>query len=354
MDNRIATLSAAEFAPETTYLNTASSGLLPARATDPLRAAVNRMAAGTLDMVATFAAVDRARAAFGRLAGVPVERVAVGTAVSTHVGMIAASLPTGAEVLVAEGDFSSVVNPFTVRGDLKLRTAPLESLAGAVDAGTALIAVSAVQSADGRIADLAAIREAAREAGARTLIDTTQATGWLPLSAAAFDYTVCGAYKWLLCPRGTSFLTVSEEARESGALLPLHAGWVAAELPWDSCYGPISRLAPDARRFDESVPFLPYLGAEHALSLVEELGQEAIGAHNRALAARFREGLRGLGYEPVREDSAVVAVPGLGHAAERLSAADVKIAVRDGNLRVAFHLYNTDGDVSRVLDLLAP
>ncbi|MBR7678920.1 aminotransferase, partial [Streptomyces daliensis] len=80
------------------------------------------MAAGTLDMVATFAAVDRARAAFGRLAGVPVERVAVGTAVSTHVGMIAASLPTGAEVLVAEGDFSSVVNPFTVRGDLKLRT----------------------------------------------------------------------------------------------------------------------------------------------------------------------------------------------------------------------------------------
>ena len=76
-----------------------------------------------------------------------------------------------------------MVNPFHMRGDLKVRTAPLERLAEAVRPGTALVAVSAVQSADGRIADLAAIREAARAHGARTLVDVSQGAGWYPVDA---------------------------------------------------------------------------------------------------------------------------------------------------------------------------
>ncbi|MEU8351858.1 aminotransferase class V-fold PLP-dependent enzyme [Streptomyces sp. NPDC048845] len=346
-------LGGAHFAPTTTYLNTATAGLLPGRTAAALRDALDDAVSGRPTPGAGFPSVAEARASFARLAGVAPERVSVAAAVATHVGLIAASLRAGAEVLVADGDFSSLVNPFAVRGDLKLRSVPLEDLAAAVRPGTDLVAVSSVQSADGRIADLAAIRAAARAHGARTLVDATQSAGWLPLRAADFDFTVAGAFKWLLCPRGTSFLVVPE-ADGSGGLPLLFAGWAAGEDPWSSTYGPVGQLARSARRYDESPGTLAYLAARHSLALVEEIGPEAIGAHDVALADRFRAGLARAGHEPVPSPgSAIVAVPGLGHAEETLSRADVQVSVRAGNLRAAFHLYNTEADVDRLLDVLS-
>ena len=91
-----------------------------------------------------------------------------------------------------------------------VRFAPLEALAESISAETDLVAFSIVQSSDGRIADHAAICDAARAAGARTFADLTQSLGWLPVEADGFDFTVCHAYKWLCAPRGTAFLTVRE------------------------------------------------------------------------------------------------------------------------------------------------
>ncbi|WP_330176423.1 aminotransferase class V-fold PLP-dependent enzyme [Streptomyces sp. NBC_01498] len=346
------TLGGAEFAPETTYLNTSSCGLLPGRAVEAVRTLAAESAKGRRDGAGSFDSVTAARASYARLVGVPAERVAVGHAVAVHVGLIAGSLAPGSEVLMAEGEFSSVVTPFAVRGDLRPRYVPLEKLADEVRPETALVAVSAVQSADGRIADLPALRAATSAHGARTLLDTTQAAGWLPVEAGAYDYTVAGGYKFLVSPRGTSFLTVTEEAQEG--LVPLHAGWVAGEDIWASTYGPVERLAHSARRFDEPVAFLAYHGAEQSLALLEEIGVERIRTHVVALADRFRAGLVSLGHEPVAADgSTVVAVAGLGDREARLAEAGVEVSVRAGNLRAAFHLYNSAADVDRALDVLA-
>lgn len=344
-------LAGAEFAPQTTYLNTASSGLIPARSVAAVKAALDDAAAGGRFIDQAFEAVEEARAAYARLVGVPARQVAAGASVAVYAGMIAAALPPGAEVLAAEGDFSSLVNPFAVRRDLKLRTVPLEEIAEAVRPGTALVAVSAVQSADGRIADLDALRAAARAHGARTLVDYSQAAGWLPVSAAEADYTVCVGFKWLLCTRGVAFLTVPEDL---GGLTPVFAGWVAGEKPWDSCYGPVAELAHSARRFDESPSLYSYVAARHSLALIEELGLEAIAAHDSALADRFRAGVARLGHRAIdAPGSAIVSVPGLGEAASRLAEADVFVSARAGNLRASFHLYNTAAEVDRLLAALA-
>lgn len=343
------TLAGAEFAPEMTYLNTASSGLLPARTVAAMHTAVTRAAAGRpTDM---FADVEASRASFARLAGVPAARVAAGASVAVYCGLIAGSLPAGAEVLAAEGEFSSLVTPFVVRGDLKVRFVPLESLAESVRPGTALVAVSAVQSADGRMADLAAIRTAARAHGARTLVDASQSVGWLPLDAARDDFTVAVAFKWLCCPRGVGFLVVPEDL---GGVTPVLAGWVAGEEPWASCYGPVAELAHSARRFDESPSLFSYAGARHSLALIEELGPAAIGRHDIALADRFRAGLDRIGQQPIAAPgSAIVSAPGLGHRRDELSRAGVELSDRAGNLRAAFHLYNSPADVDRLLDALS-
>jgi selenocysteine lyase/cysteine desulfurase len=342
-------LAEAEFAPRTTYLNTAFIGLGPARAVAAVQRAAQAWPAGDCSHHAP--AVTAARASFARIAGVPPDRVATGVSVSVHTGLIASGLPSGAEVLVAEGDFSSLVNPFAVRADLKLRTAPLERMAEEIGPATALVAVSSVQSADGRIADLDAIRAAAAAYGTRTLVDATQSAGWLPLRAGDFDYVVCAAFKWLLCPQGVCFLAIGESA--SAELPPVFAGWLAGEEPWDSCYGTIAQLASSARRFDHSPAYFCYIGAAASLALIEETGVDRIHAHNLALADRFTAGLAELGYEPVRAGgSAIVSVPGLAAAAERLERAAIQTAARAGNLRVSFHLYNSTQDVDRILNAL--
>ncbi|MFG3493440.1 aminotransferase class V-fold PLP-dependent enzyme [Streptomyces sp. NPDC047928] len=345
------TLGGAEFAPAHTYLNTSSCGLLPRRTIEAMNALMAETAAGAPGGLGSHETVEAARAAFARLVGVRTDRVAVGSSVAVHVGLIAASLPAGAEVLLPEGDFSSVVTPFTVRPDLKPRFVPLDELAGAVRPGTALVALSAVQSSNGRVADLAAVREAASAHGARTLLDATQSAGWLPLDAGAYDYTVTGAYKYLVSPRGASFLTVTEDAQDS--LLPIHAGWYAAEnRTAENSYGPADPLASTALRFDEGPVYLSYHGAEQSLALLSAVGVDTIHAHVTALAARLRSGLASLGYAPQPGESAIVAVPGLAGRLPELERAGVVTAARAGNLRVSFHLYNSAADVDRVLDVL--
>ncbi|MEI5099863.1 aminotransferase class V-fold PLP-dependent enzyme [Streptomyces sp. PmtG] len=344
----------AEFAPRTTYLNSASTGLLPARAVRAMHEGALSVAEGRpADM---FADVEAARAAFARLVGVPVTRVAAGASVAVYSGLIALSLPEGAEVLTAEGDFSSTVNPFHVRGDLKVRTVPLERIAESVRPGTDLVAVSVAQSADGRLADLAAIRDAARAHGSRVYLDASQAVGWLDLGdhVATADFTAAVGFKWLTCPRGVAFFVAPDEAEAFGGVRPLLAGWVAGERPWDSCYGPVAELAHSARRFDESPALLAYAGARHSLELVERLGVAVIGAHGLALADRFRAGVARLGHAPVpAPGSPIVTVPGLGARQAELSAAGIEVSDRAGNLRAAFHFYNSEPDVDRILEALA-
>ncbi|MFF8957234.1 aminotransferase class V-fold PLP-dependent enzyme [Streptomyces sp. NPDC014894] len=341
-------LGGAEFAPDTTYLNTSYCGLLPARAAEAMSALIRELATGR--SAGDHDRITAVRHSFARIAGVGADRIALGGSVAVHVGLIASSLPPGAEILLPEGEYTSVVTPFAVRGDLKLRYAPRAALADAVRPGTALVALSAVHSSDGVIADLPAVREAAAAHGARTLVDASQSAGWLPLRAGEWDFTVTGGFKFLLCPRGVSFLTVTEEAQRTVA--PLHAGLFAAE-GLDTFYGPIERFASSARRFDEAPAYVSYHGAEQSLALLEEIGADAIHAHTTGLARRFREGLRSLGHAPLPGESAIVAVPGLGGRAPELARAGVLVSDRDGNLRVSFHLYNTSADADRVLDVLA-
>jgi selenocysteine lyase/cysteine desulfurase len=248
-------------------------------------------------------------------------------------------------VLAAEGDFTSLLFPFLASG-CDLRTVPLEQLAEALDGRTDLVAVSAVQSADGRVAELDAIAAAAAHHGVMSLIDGTQACGWLPLDAGRFSVLVAGGYKWLCHPRGTAFMAVAPEVRER--LIPLAAGWYAGDSPWDSCYGTPLRLAGDARRFDVSPAWLNWHMAATTLEAFEELGVATINRHDVSLANRLRSGL---GLEP--SNSAIVSIDADDDWIERLRQAGVKASVRAGRVRLSCHLYNSEKDVDQTLDALS-
>jgi selenocysteine lyase/cysteine desulfurase len=336
----------AQWRPQGAYLNTASYGLPPDCAWGALQDALADWRGGRTSWEHWGESAEGARAAFAGLVGVAPETVVIGATVSELVGLVAASIPDGARVVAPEIDFASLLFPFLVqehRG-VEVRLVEAASLAEAVDASTDVVAFSAVQMATGEVADLGAIEAAARAHGALTVVDATQACGWLPLDASRFDVVACHAYKWLMSPRGTAFMTVRPGHLDR--IVPAAAGWYAGEDVHSSYFGPPLRLAASARRLDTSPAWFSWVGTKPALELVARIGVEAIHAHDVGLANRFRAGL-GL----PAGDSAIVSadVPG---ARERLEAAGIVAAERGGRLRASWHVYNTEEDVDAALDAL--
>lgn len=332
------------FHPAGVYLNSATAGLIPDPAVTAMSTALEAGRLGTGDPADFDLPLEAARRDFARLAQVAPEMVAVGNQVSVFVAMVAAALPDGAEILVAEGEFTSVTFPFAAQQRFTLREVPLDELANQITGSTTLVAVSAVQSADGRVADLEALSQACKATDTWSLIDGTQAYGWFPLSAAEFDFTVCGAYKWLLCPRGTAFCTIRPEI--AGRIKPIAAGWYAGADRWNSIYGLPLRLATTARRFDISPAWYCWAATAPAVGLLADIGVPELNAHAVGLANDFRSRL-GM----CQANSAIVAVD-IEPGDRRISEAGIVAATRAGRLRVGFHLYNTSDDVDAVATAL--
>src|SRR5580765_1692973 len=159
---------------DTIYLNTATMavGCTPAR--EAYERAVERWAAGRFDWMEAEQAGEDARALFAQIVGARPEEVAIVPAVSSAAGIVAANMPPakrGENIVVAENEFSSNYFPWLLlreRG-YDVRTVPpsgesvsADAYAALADGGTRLIAVSAVHSATGYRADLAALSGVAR------------------------------------------------------------------------------------------------------------------------------------------------------------------------------------------------
>ncbi|WP_067539724.1 aminotransferase class V-fold PLP-dependent enzyme [Nocardia crassostreae] len=332
------------FAPAVTYLNTASYGLLPEPGAAALAAAADAQARGELDILID-GLVHECRTAFGELTGFQPRQVATGTQVSQLIGLVAQSLPAGSTIVVPENEFTSVIWPFLIRPDLEVRTVPLRDLADAVRPGVDLVAAAVVQSADGGVVDVPAVVAAARASGARVLLDLSQAAVWFPVRDTGADWVVSVGHKWLLGPKGMSFLAGTDAALDS--LSPLAAGWYSGYVPLETCYGAPLRQAEDARRFDLSPAWSILTAQRIGLDLVRSIGIDDIQRHNVALANLLRAGL---GLEPA--DSAILSVEVPPGTMDTLRAAKVIGSVRDGKLRLACHLYNTEEDVDRALEVL--
>lgn len=343
------TSAQAQFSASGTFLNTASLGLPPRETVDVVRATIERWSRGEHNAPDFDEPVDRSRALYAELVSTPAAEVALGSQTSQLIGHIAANLRDDAQVLVAEGEFTSGLFPFLAQQQrgMRVREVPMADLPGQINDDTTAVVSSAVQSANGALLNLDAVQDACDATGAMSVIDVTQAAGWLPIDASRFDVTVCSGYKWLLAPRGTAFLTVKPWVR--AGMLVHSASWAGGADKWASIYGTPLRLASDARSLDVSPAWFCWVGQVPALELLRDVGIAQIHRHNVGLANAF---LAAIG-QPAG-DSAIVSVAVDDSAADALQAADVQGAMRAGRLRLSFHLYNTDADAARVADVVRP
>jgi selenocysteine lyase/cysteine desulfurase len=336
----------AEFAGAEGFLNSPTYGLPPTFLVDALHDHVAAWQAGTMDVPGFDEPVRRGRAAYAALAGVPVESVVMGGSVSALLGLVAAAIPDGARVATLSGEFTSTTFPFAAqagRGVVLTELTPdaLTATGGDYD----VVLASLVQSANGVVLDIDALRAGLAGADTLTVIDVTQAVGWKRLDLGWVDVTATAVYKWLLAPRGTAWMSLSN--RMSGLMTPHAANWYAGEEPWSTIYGLPLRLAPDARRFDTSPAWFGALGSGLTLPWLASLDRDAVESHCIGLANRLRAEL-----DLPPSDSAIVSLP-ITDAADKLARAGIRASVRAGAVRVGFHLYNTDDELDGLVDALS-
>jgi selenocysteine lyase/cysteine desulfurase len=349
-----------------TYVNTASYGPPPDRVAKAVHDAVSEWHQGRVNFVHWETAGERARDSFAKLIGGHRDGVALVPTVSMAAGQVAERLDParGSTIVVPDNEFRSNLYPWLVqerRGFSRRLVAlspggdPADDLIAAIDDDTNLVAFSSVHSASGQRIDVARVATAARDRGARVFVDATQACGVWDHPLELIDYMGVGAYKWLMGPRGASFLYVRPELVDE--MTPAFAGWRTPEARYSEFYGPPLDMAPRASRFDAGLAYLAWVGLAESLDFLAQFDRAQIRERDTELAERFCARLPELGLAPLfgseqRSQIVSLAVPDPDAVRERLSSRGVVAAVRGPYLRVSFHLYNDSSDVDAVIDAL--
>ncbi len=354
---------------EWTYFNTAAVGLASQAVADAYRAFLNEWMTNGLDYARGEAAAERARSSVAALMGTDPADVALIPSVSAAAGFVAAQFgqAAGAEnVVIGQKEYSSNHFPWrqlATKG-YEVRQVPFhngglepEEVAKHVDAGTRLVAFSAVQSATGHRSDIAGLSALAREAGAIVFVDASQMLGAVAVRdhLAHIDVMATADHKFLLhAGRGLGYCYLCPRVRDD--FIPINAGWKAGAVPFESFFGPRMELSSTASRFDNSISWLAAVGNEAALSAFDDFGPDSIYDRNAELSTLLRSALSDAGWPPVpvpaANQSSIVSVPLRDRDGPKVVAAlkerRIICAARDGNLRLAIHFYNHEDDIGRL------
>jgi selenocysteine lyase/cysteine desulfurase len=229
----------------------------------------------------------------------------------------------------------------------------VERFTDAIRPRTRVISFSHILFTTGVRLPAAELCERAREHGCWAIIDGAQGPGAMPVDVKAIG---CHAYassghKWLLGPKGTGLLYLSEELAGALDALPLSAGRHANS---DSTgIGNISGM----------------IGLGAAIDFIEAIGPERIEQHNHALRGELYDALSRLNQVripayrdgPLNSANLAFCLPDSIdlHALRRNLVMRHKIYIRvveqSGflGLRASLHLYNSSDDVAALVEALS-
>jgi selenocysteine lyase/cysteine desulfurase/DNA-binding CsgD family transcriptional regulator len=360
------------------WLNCAHQGPLPRVAVAAAEGALADKAAPHRIGDASFTEVPgRLRAALGRLVGVPADQLILGNSTSYGLQLLVQGIDwrRGDEVLLVDGDFPATIVPWLPLAERGVRVRLLRPGGGALEAGqleaeltpaTRLFCSSWVFSFTGQQVDLAALGGVCRRAGVRFVVNGSQAVGAAPLDLGtlAVDGLVSCGFKWLCGPYATGFCWLRPDLAASLRNRPAY--WLSHSTQEDLGQAGASRLRDElgAAAWDVfgTANFLNFRPWTASVEYLLGLGIERVAAWDQALVERFLQGLDPDRYQLVspRQGSRRSTLVVFGHRQadqtgalfERLTAAGVDVALRRGQLRVSPHLYNTEADIDRALEIL--
>jgi cysteine desulfurase / selenocysteine lyase len=361
---------------DATYLNLASQSPMPKVAHRAVQTAIEwkKFPHHTAES-ANFEVPNRIRASIAKLIGAKAEEIALTTGASTGMSAVAYGLTwkPGDEVLTATGEFPlqyATWKPMEAREGIVMKVvAPrdrfitADDFLSAMTPRTRMVSVSLVRFDDGVLLDAARIAAACHAQGALLLLDVSQSCGAVPLNVDAIDadFLVCAGYKWLLSPYGTGFFWSKNEHTEKMRPGPFY--WAAQEGAenFSSLSRENPKLVPGARRWDlpETSNYFNFAAMDASLQFVLQFGPETVEAHNRKLIDFL--------FERLPKDRCVPASPldsarrgpygcfaarspeKTAELYQKLTKEKIITSLREGNIRVSPHLYNTERDIDRLI-----
>jgi len=340
-----------------TYLNTATFGQLPRRATEAVaRHFAHRDELACADFLAWYDDADRIRAKIGRLIHCAPEDIAFVPNASTALSLLLSGIDwcAGDQILTLEHEFpNNLYAPgLTQRFGVESLACPWDRFYDSVTGRTRLAILSSVNYNTGFAPPLAEIAEFLHARGALLFVDGTQSVGALQFDVRGVrpDMLAVHGYKWLLSPNGAGFFYIAPELRER--LQPNVIGW-RSHRDWrnvDNLHHGVPDLPDEAAKYEGgSVSFALLYAMEASLDLMLGVGPDAIERRVLDLAAKTREVMCRLGATVAPYASPIVAARfenrDVSALARALRDQRVLVAARRGHLRVSPHLYNNEQDL---------
>lgn len=363
------------FASGQVFLNHAAFGPTPRRARrdgDRLDDRLGRLQSGDNVDAETYDLLAGTKKMFGRLIGQNSRRIAFvpNTSHGLNMTLWGLNLRRGERILIAAVEFPAVVYAalnIARQRHLTVEHLPcpegyltMETLQKALRRKTAVLAISWVQYFNGYRYDLAAISELCHAAGCFVLVDGIQGIGAVPMTMRRWglDAVACGGQKWLLSQTGSGFFALADDPIR--AVDPPFAGWLSHD--WRYRFGNLQRRDrpryADGRRWEVGTYSHQSVRNAHAgLGLLCEAGIGRVFQRIDKLTERLAIGLSGSLYRvnrfPARVNrSGIITIggPGTAQLQKHLRVRGFHTALREGNIRVAPHFYNTDDEIDAFVE----
>jgi cysteine desulfurase / selenocysteine lyase len=361
------------------YLNFAGQSAMPKVSVRAVQTALEwKKFPNRLPDSAYFDVPNRVRASIARLISATPDEIALTTGASAGMPAVTYGLSwkPGDEVITAKGEFPlqyATWRPMEEREGIVLKViSPRErfitadDLIAALTPRTRLVSVSMVRFDDGSLLDAKRVAAACHAQGVLLLLDVSQCCGGLPLNVRdlGVDFMICAGYKWLLSPYGTGFFWARSEHIANMRPGPYY--WAAMEGAdkFSSLASDRPKQVPGARGWDmpETSNYLNFAAMDASVEFVLQAGPETVYEHNRRLIDFM--------YERLPKDRCVPTSPlepakrgpyGCFAARtpektaalyEKLRKENVVTSLREGNIRVSPHLYNTERDIDRLISVI--
>jgi len=361
------------------WLNAAHQGALPdvaARAAEEAIAWKRRPWKMTAER---FAGVPgRLRELLAALIGADPDDLFLANGASYGLHLLANGLPlaAGDEVLCMQGDFPSNTLPWQglqERGVVVRALQPQgqvlqpDEIERAIGPRTRTLCLSWVHSFSGWTLDIAKIGELCRANDIVLIVNVTQGLGAAALDVRSFgaDAVVDAGWKWLCGPYATGFGWIRPEL--FARMRYNQRYWLSLQSAEELGHerdDPQREPPGSARRYDifGTANFFNFAAWAAGLELLSGIGLAAIGRHDQRWVDRFLDDLDTTRFDLISprsgsERSTLIFLDhrdaGLNRKIyERCLASGVHVAFRRGKIRVAPHLYNTDAERERLLELL--
>lgn len=358
------------------YFNTAYFGPSPASARMALEKALKRELDPSFCLYEEWMGIpDRIREKLANLLGVPADNIFHSTSTSEVINTVVNGYPfsKGDVVCAIDKDYPSNILPWMLGEkyyDFTFKSLELSDVMPSADwlaeklpKNCRIFNVSHVTFDTGKKVDILSIGKLCKERDILFVVDATQSFGGMPISTEELKYIdvlAVSSYKWMLGPYGHAFAYIADDSLNK--IVHKSANWINSPNSKDlgNLLNYTTETNPKARKFDrgQAANLLPNSCLETSIDFLSKLGLENIKNHNDSVRDYFLQNYPQKKYNlitPKDHMGNIICLSGTNDPAsfqESLQAKGIDVSVREGNVRISFHLFNSKEQVDKLIEAL--